>query len=83
MQRISTTTTSLVSSTAFVLSKSSKINIVGHVLYVVFDFGCNIVLKQYRSMNQNVRSMMESYSQLREMFQNPKFLLQLTSPEIL
>ncbi|VAI10249.1 unnamed protein product [Triticum turgidum subsp. durum] len=32
-------------------------------------------------MNPNVRNMMESNTQMREMFQNPEFLRQLTSPE--
>ncbi|VAI10250.1 unnamed protein product [Triticum turgidum subsp. durum] len=34
-------------------------------------------------MNPNVRNMMESNTQMREMFQNPEFLRQLTSPETL
>ena len=38
---------------------------------------------QLFNMNPNVRNMMESNTQLREMFQNPAFLRQLTSPETL
>ena len=38
---------------------------------------------QLFNMNPNVRNMMESNTQLREMFQNPEFLRQLTSPETL
>jgi ubiquilin len=38
---------------------------------------------QLLNMNPNVCNMMESNSQLREMFQNPEFLYRLTSPEAL
>jgi len=40
-------------------------------------------MNQLFNMNPNVRNMMESNTQLREMFQNPEFLRQLTSPETL
>ncbi|KQK23813.1 ubiquitin domain-containing protein DSK2a [Brachypodium distachyon] len=40
-------------------------------------------MNQLLNMNPNVRNMMESNSQMREMFQNPEFLRQLTSPETL
>lgn len=38
---------------------------------------------QLLNMNPNVRNMMESNTQMREMIQNPEFLRQLTSPETL
>lgn len=34
-------------------------------------------------MNPNARSLMESNTQLRDMFQNPEFLRQMASPEAL
>ncbi|XBH58496.1 hypothetical protein VPH35_079918 [Triticum aestivum] len=40
-------------------------------------------MNQLLNMNPNVRNMMESNTQMREMFQNPEFLRQLTSPETL
>ncbi|PAN51746.1 hypothetical protein PAHAL_9G617600 [Panicum hallii] len=40
-------------------------------------------MNQLLNINPNVRNMMESNTQLREMFQNPEFLRQLTSPETL
>ncbi|CAM0870500.1 unnamed protein product [Alopecurus aequalis] len=40
-------------------------------------------MNQLLNLNPNVRNMMESNSQMREMFQNPEFLRQLTSPETL
>ncbi|CAN6302431.1 unnamed protein product [Urochloa humidicola] len=40
-------------------------------------------MNQLLNVNPNVRNMMESNTQLREMFQNPEFLRQLTSPETL
>jgi hypothetical protein len=38
---------------------------------------------QLLNMNPNVRNMMESNTQMREMIQNPEFIRQLTSPETL
>ena len=38
---------------------------------------------QLLNFNPNARNLMESNTQLREMFQNPEFLRQLTSPETL
>ena len=38
---------------------------------------------QLLNMNPNVRNMMESNTQMREMIQNPEFLRQLTSPKTL
>ena len=38
---------------------------------------------QLLNMNPNARNMMESNTQLRDMFQNPEFLRQMTSPEAL
>uniref|UniRef100_J3LJM2 STI1 domain-containing protein n=1 Tax=Oryza brachyantha TaxID=4533 RepID=J3LJM2_ORYBR len=40
-------------------------------------------MNQLLNINPNVRNMMESNTQLREMFQNPEFVRQLTSPETL
>ncbi|CAD6201809.1 unnamed protein product [Miscanthus lutarioriparius] len=40
-------------------------------------------MNQLLNMNPNVRNMMESNTQMREMIQNPEFLHQLTSPETL
>ncbi|EER92919.1 hypothetical protein BDA96_01G552500 [Sorghum bicolor] len=40
-------------------------------------------MNQLLNMNPNVRNMMESNTQMREMIQNPEFLRQLTSPETL
>ena len=40
-------------------------------------------LMQLLNMNPNVRNMMESNTQMREMIENPEFLRQLTSPETL
>jgi len=40
-------------------------------------------MNQLLNMNPNVRNMMESNTQMREMIQNPEFIRQLTSPETL
>ncbi|KAG2550798.1 hypothetical protein PVAP13_9KG315600 [Panicum virgatum] len=40
-------------------------------------------MNQLLNFNPNARNLMESNTQLREMFQNPEFLRQLTSPETL
>ncbi|XBJ09761.1 ubiquitin domain-containing protein DSK2b [Aegilops tauschii subsp. strangulata] len=40
-------------------------------------------MNQLLSMNPNARSLMESNTQLRDMFQNPEFLRQMASPEAL
>ncbi|GJM91350.1 hypothetical protein PR202_ga07713 [Eleusine coracana subsp. coracana] len=40
-------------------------------------------MNQLLNFNPNTRNLMESNTQLREMFQNPEFLRQLTSPETL
>ncbi|TVU31857.1 hypothetical protein EJB05_23559 [Eragrostis curvula] len=40
-------------------------------------------MNQLLNFNPNTRNLMESNTQLREMFQNPQFLRQLTSPETL
>lgn len=40
-------------------------------------------MNQLLNFNPNARNLMESNSQLREMFQNPEFLRQMTSPETL
>ncbi|GJN09198.1 hypothetical protein PR202_ga27181 [Eleusine coracana subsp. coracana] len=40
-------------------------------------------MNQLLNINPNVRNMMESNTQLREMFENPEFLRQLSSPETL
>nr|CAB3502123.1 unnamed protein product [Digitaria exilis] len=40
-------------------------------------------MNQLLNMNPNVRNMMESNTQVRDMLQNPEFLRQLTSPETL
>jgi len=38
-------------------------------------------MNQLLNFNPNARNLMESNTQLREMFQNPEFLRQLTSPD--
>uniref|UniRef100_A0ACD5TMS4 Uncharacterized protein n=1 Tax=Avena sativa TaxID=4498 RepID=A0ACD5TMS4_AVESA len=40
-------------------------------------------MNQILNMNPNARNLMESNTQLRDMFQNPEFLRQMTSPEAL
>jgi len=40
-------------------------------------------MNQLLNMNPNARNLMESNTQLRDMFQNPEFLRQMTSPEAL
>jgi ubiquilin len=73
-----------------IMSDPQSMNQVQYFSKLFYDFADDLFFHsvmfacpQLLNMNPNARNLMESNTQLRDMFQNPEFLRQMTSPEAL